>query len=358
MSRSRAAVFDGEAGRIALRDFATPAPQRGEVLVKVRGCTLCGSDLHTFQGRRTVPVPTVLGHEIVGEIVAFGDAAPQRDLAGAALHTGDRVVWAIVASCGECFYCRRDLPQKCARRVKYGHEALQPGRELLGGLAEHCLLTAGTALVRLPAELPLAVACPSSCATATVAAAIAAAGEPRDRCLVIYGAGLLGLTACAMLRTFGAATVICVDVDASRRQRALQFGATHAAAPEDITELVRAATQGHGADAVLELSGAPAAFESAWPLLRLGGTLVLVGAVFPGPPVAVSLDTVVCRNLTIRGVHNYTPADLMSAVAFLSNHHAQFSFADLVTAWHPLQEIAAAFAAADDRRHIRIGVVP
>src|SRR5262249_39058127 len=157
--------------QVAVRKFATPAPQTGETLVTVLGCTLCGSDLHSVDGRRTVPVPTVLGHEIVGTIAAFGDASPQRDFAGRELRVGDRITWGIVASCGKCFLCCRGLPQKCAHAVKYGHESLRPGRELLGGLADHCLLTPGTAIVRLPEALPLGVACPASCATATIAAA-------------------------------------------------------------------------------------------------------------------------------------------------------------------------------------------
>jgi alcohol dehydrogenase len=242
--------------------------------------------------------------------------------------------------------------------MKYGHEPLRPGRELLGGLAEHCLLTAGTAIVRLPDALPLGVACPASCATATIAAATAAAGELADRAVIVIGAGLLGLTACAMARVGGATTVIAVDIDESRQERALHFGATHAVPPADVSELVRTATQGHGVDAVLELSGANAAVDSAWPLLRLGGTLVLVGAVFPGPPVSVSPETIVRRNLTIRGVHNYTPVDLVAAVEFLAEHHGRFPFAGVVSAWHPLDEIEAAFATAHDRRHIRVGVVP
>ena len=203
MSKSLAAVFDGIPRRLELREFPVPQPQGQEIVVRVHGCTLCGSDLHSYEGRRAVPVPTVLGHEIVGEIETLGESAPRFDLAGNSLQAGDRIVWAIVASCGECFYCRRGLPQKCQRAVKYGHEAFQPGRELLGGLAEHCLLVPGTAIVKLPDEIPLATACPASCATATIVAALEAAGDVRDRTVCVLGAGLLGLTASAMARAHG-----------------------------------------------------------------------------------------------------------------------------------------------------------
>jgi alcohol dehydrogenase len=357
MTRSRAAVFDGQPGVLELREFPTPEPLAGEVVVRVLGCTLCGSDLHSVEGRRSVPIPTVLGHEIVGEIIALDDDAPRVDMAGDALHAGDRVTWAIVANCGDCFYCQRGLPQKCLNAVKYGHESLRPGRELLGGLAEHCLLVPGTAIVRLPEDLPLEVACPVSCATATVAAAIESLGELRDRTVLVLGAGMLGLTACAMAQIRGA-TVIAADIDADRRLRALDFGASHAANLNALIELVAQLTNGFGVDAAMECSGAPSAFESALPRVRLGGKFVLIGSVFPSAPVPLALEEIVRRNITLHGIHNYQPAHLQTAVTFLSDHHAQFPFADLVSEWLPLSEAPAAFAHARESHCVRIGVHP
>lgn len=357
MSKSLAAVFEGTPGRLELREFPTPEPKGAEVLVRVLGCTLCGSDLHSCDGRRKVAVPTVLGHEIVGEIVAFGQAASTRDFEGHELRVGDRVTWSIVASCGDCFFCNRGLPQKCLRSTKYGHEALRPGYELLGGLAEHCLLAAGTAIVRLPDDLPLEVACPANCATATVAAALEAAGELRERHVLVLGMGLLGLTATAMLHASGA-EAIGVDIEPGRRARALKFGASQFASPDQVADIVARATESRGVDVVLELSGSTAAFEAAWPLVRLGGKIVLVGSVFPGPPTPMHLEQIVRRNLTIVGVHNYASANLMSAVRFLNEHHDRYPFANLVADWYPLTDVAQAFQAAHDPDNIRVGVRP
>jgi putative phosphonate catabolism associated alcohol dehydrogenase len=357
MSKSLAAVFHGVGRELELRRIELPQPHGREVLVRVLGCTLCGSDLHTFSGRRQPPLPTILGHEIVGEVVALGEAIGT-DLAGNELRTGDRVTWAIVASCGDCFYCLRHLPQKCLKAVKYGHEPLRLGQELRGGLAEHCLLAPGAAIVRLPEELPLSVACPASCATATVAAALAAAGSVQQRNVCLFGAGMLGLTACAMLHVAGAAAIVCVDLNRNRLERARQFGATQAITSQDLPQATDAATGGHGFDLVLELSGSPSAAESGLRLLRQGGTLVLVGAVFPTPPLAISPEQIVRRNLTIHGVHNYTPRDLLSAVDFLTHHHGDFPLADVVHPWFPLEAAAEAFRAGRDSEHIRVGVGP
>lgn len=357
MTESLAAIFEGIAGEVTLRHLAIPEPVEGEYLVRVLGCTLCGSDLHSFDGRRSVPVPTILGHEIVGEIVACGPSTEVSDQAEVRLRPGDRVTWAIVASCGNCFYCLRDLPQKCQHAVKYGHEPLRPGRELLGGLAEHCLLTRGTAIVKLP-DLPLSVACPASCATATIVAAIEAAGPVKERFVCIFGAGMLGLTACAMARSLGATRIVCVEPNPSRRDRARKFGATDVVDATDLFALTRDTGIQEGFDAVLELSGAPAAFQAAWPLIRTGGTLVLVGSVFPTPPVPIALEQVVRRHLTIRGIHNYAPQHLRTAVEFLARAHRMFPFAELVTEWVPLADIETAFTRAMDTGVIRIGVAP
>ncbi|MCC6511260.1 MAG: zinc-binding dehydrogenase [Pirellulaceae bacterium] len=355
MPTSRAAVFE-RVGEIELQSIAIPQPIGDERLVRVLGCTLCASDLHSFQGRRSVPCPTVLGHEIVGEIVQFGPEAQRFDWSGRPLSIGDRVSWAVVASCGQCIYCRNGLPQKCTRSTKYGHEAFKPGRELVGGLAEHCLLVSGTHVMRWPDQVPLAVACPASCATATAMASLDAIGELRGLRLLVLGAGMLGLTTCAIASARGAAEIMCVDPIDQRRQQALRFGATCVADPAQAAALVAERTEGYGADAVIEMSGVTAAFDTAWQCIRMGGTLVLVGSVFPSPPVPVALEHVVRRCLRIQGVHNYGPQHLSAAVEFLSAHHAQFPFESLVSQWFRLDEISQALAAAAQPGVVRIGV--
>ncbi len=353
---AQAAVFSGVAGVVTLCQLSIPTPRESEILVRVSGCTICGSDLHSFHGRRTVPVPTILGHEIVGEIIEIGGTSARFDLDGRELRRGDRVTWAIMANCGCCDLCQRGLPQKCLNGVKYGHEPFRPGRELLGGLAEYCLLVPGTSIVRLPDELPLAVACPASCATATVAAAFEAAGELTGRTVCLSGAGMLGLTACAMARVQGAAKVISVDPVSQRRKLATDFGATRTCTPDELAVVAIEEVGALGFDVVIELSGNSAAFQAIWPLIRTGGTLVLVGSVFPGPPMPIALEQLVRRHLTIRGIHNYAPRHLLEAVKFLSSTHTRYPFAELVSQWIPLASIADAFDRGSHPDSIRIGV--
>src|SRR5947209_8269666 len=110
---ARAVLFHGPGKPLEMAYFPVAEPRGAEIRVRVTCCTLCGSDLHTHAGRRSEPMPTVLGHEIVGCIDAFGPDASPRDYRGEELTVGTRVSWSIAASCGGCFYCAHDLPQKC-----------------------------------------------------------------------------------------------------------------------------------------------------------------------------------------------------------------------------------------------------
>jgi alcohol dehydrogenase len=217
-------------------------------------------------------------------------------------------------------------------------------------------------VLHVPDELADEVACPANCATATVAAALRAAGECRDRAILIQGAGMLGLTAAAMARHRAAREVIVADPDAGRLERAKDFGATRLVHlqgdSKELADVVALATSGHGVDAAIELSGDPAAVEAGLPLLCIGGHYVQVGAVFPSRAVALPVETVVRRLLRIEGVHNYTPADLCTAVKFLAAAHARYPFAELVTARFPLAKAEAAFQHAAASRSPRVAVVP
>ncbi len=191
MSDTCWAVFRGPGLPLDLERCAIPRPAGSEALVRVRCATICGSDLHSCFGRRPSPVPCVPGHEMTGEIVALGPEGAC-DFRGNPLAPGDRVTWSMVWSCGECFYCRRGLRPRCERLMKFGHEAMAPGRTLIGGMAQYCHLPPGTAIFRVPPSVTDAAASPANCATATVAAMLRNAGPIAGDVVVIHGAGMPG----------------------------------------------------------------------------------------------------------------------------------------------------------------------
>lgn len=358
ITHATAAIFSGHGQPFRLEQFKIPSPGIGEVLVSVTCSTICGSDLHTWHGRRQEPVPCVLGHEIVGRIVAFGTGAPRIDLRGEPLAEGDRITWTLAASCGECFFCRRGVPQKCESLFKYGHSAITPGHEFSGGFAECCLLTPGTGMIKLPDSLSDMLAAPANCAVATVAAAFRLAGPVQGATVAIFGCGVLGVTAVAMARYLGAAEVIACDIDPARGELARQFGAQAFFTPDDLQSGVLERTRGRGADVTMEFSGSAAAVTSAFAATRTAGISIIAGTTTPGNKIEIDPNDLVRRMLTIRGLHNYTPEDLVTAIDFLTASQDKVPFDLIQGRVFPLSRIEEAFAASTEQGGVRMALVP
>ena len=336
----------------------------GDALVAIELATVCGSDVHTVLGHRSAPTPLVLGHEQVGRVIALGRGGA-KTTDGRRVSIGERVVWSVAVPCGRCARCRRGLPQKCLNLQKYGHERMRRGWELSGGFATHTHILDGTPMVAVPDDLPAEILAPASCSTATVAAALEAASAivPLDGALVlIAGAGMLGLTAAAMATEAGARVVV-TDPVPERRQAARAFGAVAVADPRAAadsrtglaTALNRAGGRASSPTIALELSGASSAVRSLLAAVDVGGVLVLVGSVSPGPELSVMPEQLVRRLLTIRGVHNYAPRHLEQAVRFLTEAGAKYPFAEQVGAEFPLAQVDAALACT---AHPRVAVRP
>lgn len=354
-------MFRGAGQPLELVELRVPQPQAGEAVVRIECCTICGSDLHTISGARQEPTPSILGHEILGTVAQLGDP-PLLDAAGDPLRPGDRLTWSTASSCGACDRCQRGLPQKCRMLFKYGHAVAEGRGALSGGLAEYILLRPGTAAVRLPAEIADEVFCPVSCATATISAAFRAAGESAGLRVLIFGAGMLGLTAAAYAASRGAARVAICDLDSQRLARASRFGADRTilweSCGDDFRQTVMREAESDAFDVVLELSGSPDAVEAACELGDVGARIVLVGSVMKSRPVQLDPERVVRQWSRICGVHNYAPQDLQDAVEFLTAYHHRFPFAELVEAKYSLEEVNRAVQFAREARPVRVAIQP
>ncbi|CAH0139894.1 L-threonine 3-dehydrogenase [Microbacterium sp. Bi98] len=325
--------------------IAVPGVALGEhdVLVAVEMSTICGSDVHTVHGRRSAPVPLVLGHESVGRVIALGDGGAST-VDGVPVRIGDRIVWSVTISCGTCDRCAQGVPQKCRALGKYGHDRIGVHGDLTGAFGSHVQVRAGTAIVRVPESLPAAVLAPASCATATAWAAVARAARDHDldgATVRIHGAGLVGLSAAAIAVEHGA-TVEVLDPAPERLALAARFGA----GPID-----------RDPDVVIEASGH--AVAEALTGVATGGTVVLVGSVFPAEPVPLDAESIVRRLVTVTGVHNYTGSELAEAVAFLAGRGRAYPFVDAVGEVRQLADLDEAITAASaPGAPLRIGVVP
>jgi putative phosphonate catabolism associated alcohol dehydrogenase len=336
----RAAIFEGPGRPIRLIEQAVPVPAAGEVVARVTCCTLCGSDLHTHAGRRSEPTPAVLGHEVVGRVAAVGPG--RSDLA-----VGQRITWAVAVSCGSCERCARGWPQKCERLFKSGHARHTAERPFAGGLADYCQLMPNTAICLIPDATPDRLASLAACAGATAAAVVRAAGPLDGRDVLVFGGGALGLFAGLLARQAGAAGVTVIDPDGSSRRRAERFGLSS-----------RATADGLDADVVCELAGAASAVRSALDATRTAGTLILAGTVSPVEPIPLPPEAVVRRCLTIRGMHNYAPADLQATLAALAGPLRDLPWEELFGQTFPLHEVEAAFASGHAHAGRRVVVRP
>lgn len=360
---SQAAVF-AEVGRpLELHEFALPdrlAP--GAALCKVLMSTICGSDLHTISGRRSEPTPLILGHEILGEIVQLGEGLTH-DALGEALAVGDRVSWTIMASCGECFFCTHELPNKCVSLRKYGHTSCEDDPPLTGGFAEHICLWPGTAIFRVPQNLPDEIATPANCALATIVCAADTIGLAEGEVVLIQGAGLLGLNLVALCRDRGAERIVVADVDAGRLALAERFGADVCvncveAGPGAVVAATRDLTGGRGADVAFEVCGQASVVPAALEALRIGGRYLIAGLVTPGAAFELDGNQVTRRCVTIKGIHNYAPKHLGEGLQFLAGAGEEAPFADIVGECFTLDQINEAVAEAATGRHIRVAIRP
>jgi len=362
-ARCQAIVFDPTDRSLRLRELPMRPLRPGEVLVRVRLSAICGSDLHTIRGRRDPGGPLVLGHEIVGEVAALGEGV-EADCLGEPLAVGDRITWAIAASCGRCFFCTRGIPQKCVTLFKYGHQKLDSLTPLSGGFAEYCYLVPGSAYYRLPDELPDAIAVFANCSLSTMQAAARLADVRPGESVLVQGAGLVGLCAMALSAHRRARSIVVVDPCEARVRQAAHFGASHTIGvdlPGDelVAELSEATECGRGFDVAIEACGVPSVVRDGIAALRIGGRYVLAGCVFPDATAQLDLHTLTTKLLTLQGLHNYTPLDLQEALRFLTDGPQRFAFGSVVREVFPLEEIDAALALMEsDPSVLRVALRP
>lgn len=272
-------------------DVPEPAIGPDDVLVQVRACGICGSDVHGMDGStgRRVP-PIIMGHEAAGEIVAVG----QRVERWAA---GDRVTFDSTVSCGRCHFCRRGQINLCDRRRVLGVSCAEFHQD--GAFAEYVAVPHHI-LYRLPDGLPFEHAA----MVEPVSIAVHAAGRVPIRLndtAVVVGAGMIGLLVVQALRAAGCGRVLAVEVDPKRLELACRLGATEGFSPlqSDAVQEVFKRTEGRGADVAIEAVGLPETVATAIASVRKGGSVGLVGNI--SPTVELPLQAVVTRELSLFG---------------------------------------------------------
>jgi len=324
----RALTFRGER-TIALETVSDPRIERAtDAVVRVELAAICGSDLHVYHAReRGLDRGTVMGHEFVGEVVECGP-----DVAG--LAPGDRVLSPFTTSCGGCFYCREGLTARCESGQLFGW--VQGGHGLHGAQAEYVRVPlAASTLVPIPEGLSDDDALLAGDVASTGLFCARGAGVHSGGTYVVLGCGPVGLAAVAGALALGAETLFAADTVPGRLAHAERLGARGLdLRTESIVETIRAATDGRGADAVLEAAGTPEATRLALDLVRPGGTVSAVAVHaeerFPFSPVE-AYD----KNLTYRTGRCPARSLLSDVIPLLSS--GRYDLASMISHRLPLE---------------------
>lgn len=323
-------------GRIALERRSAPRPGPSEVLIEVRACGVCGTDVHILDGQYPASPHIALGHEYAGLVVEVGAGVT-------GLAADDRVAVDPNIPCGGCPACRRGDVHLCD-----GLQALGVTRD--GGFAQLCRVPA-TQAYRLPDDLGFEVGALAEPLSCCLHGLDLAGIRPGDR-VAILGAGPIGLLMTQLARGAGAAVVVVTDLVPERRRLARELGADVALDPGAGT--LSDALPG-GADVVLECVGAPATAAQALDLARRGGTVVWFGVTPPGAAVPVEPYTVYRKELTVRGAF-VNPRTFGRAITLLAQRRVRTE--PLVSHRFGLAAVSEAIAAVKRREAVKALILP
>ncbi|MEH3140472.1 MAG: alcohol dehydrogenase catalytic domain-containing protein [Mycobacterium kyogaense] len=340
----RAVVVDPD-GTVRVEDRADPVlPGPDGAVVEVTATAICGSDLHFLEGHYPMAEPVSVGHEAVGIVREIG-----ADVRGVAV--GDRVLVSSVAGCGRCAGCATSDPVRCVS----GPQIFGSG--VLGGAQAELMAVpaADFQLLRVPDGIDTEAALLLTDNLATGWAAAKRADIPVGGTVAVIGAGSVGQCAVRSALFLGAATVFVVDPVESRRERAALAGAT--AAPPPAAATVMEATNGLGADAVIDAVGTDTTLDDAIASVRVGGTVSVVGVhdlqPYPFPALMGLL-----RSLTVRWTTAPVQQTWPELIPLL--RAGRLDVSGVFTATLPLADAADGYAAAMSRSagHIKIQLTP
>lgn len=358
MSVAQAAVLVHYNQPLEIRTYPLPDKlDAGEALVRVEMAGICGTDVHLWRGELNIPLPVILGHEAVGRIERLGQGLT-KDWRGRPVQVGDRVTWASSITCGECYYCRiKRQPTRCISRKAYGISyCADEAPHLRGGYAEYIHLRAGSAIFRLPDDLPGEAVVGAGCALTTALHGLERAPVKLGDVVAIQGSGPVGLAALAAARRSGAAKVIVAGGPAHRLDLARDFGADVVVSVDEIPDeeerrgRILEETGGYGADVVIECVGSPAVIPEGLELCRDGGTYLVLGQYADAGDVPIRPHTITRKQLQIVGSWGFEARHLDQALRLLEEAEWRRRFSRHVTHRFELKQADAALATVREWR--------
>lgn len=351
--------------KIEVKEFAIPALQDDDILVKVEGCGVCGTDVHEWKGDPFGIVPVTLGHEGTGEIIALGKNI-KFDTAGNPIKVGDKVVTSVI-SCGECYVCRNHPANTnlCDKQGVFGLIPHSDANPFTGWFATHILIRGKGATyfvvndLDLKERMLLELAC--VCVHALKRANTTGLLNFNSKVL-IQGLGPVGLVMISVLRAAGINHIIAIDGTPMRLEMAKKLGAKTVINFRDITTLeervakVKSVANGVGADFAFQCTGAPAAAKDIYEYIRRGGGLCEMGFFVNNGEYPVNPHFAMCnKEINLVGSWDYSADDYPTTMAFLRQaREMNIPIKELITHEFPLDQLNEAMEVNVAQKGIKI----
>jgi alcohol dehydrogenase len=289
--------------RLEIREYPLPEipPEGGLVAVERAG--VCGSDVKYFHGRIQLPLPIILGHEILGRVAKLGRSAASIH----GLKEGDRIILKGALGCGRCPDCRRGAGRFCKKRTSYGgRTTCADPPHLFGGFADYIYLAPDALATKVGDNLSAEAAVLVGAVMANgFQWAVRHGGVKMGDFVLIQGPGQQGLACAFAARQAGAARIFISGIgrDAERLALAERFGAhrTINVEKENVVDVVRAETDGAMADVVVDVSGSPKAIQTSVECVRRQGTMVLAGLTGDSTATPMLMDKIVWSEIRLQG---------------------------------------------------------
>lgn len=339
-----------EPKKIEVHEYPMPSVGDDDILVKVEGCGVCGTDVHEWKGDPFGLAPVVLGHEGTGEILAMGKNVTC-DTAGKPLKVGDKIVTSVI-SCGECGICRNHPSHTnlCDKQGIFGLIPDSENKHLNGWFSTHLLISAKGATYFQVNDLDLQERMLLELSTVCVHAYNRANSTGLmnfNTKVLVQGCGPVGLVQIAVLRAAGINHIIAVDGNAKRLAMAKHLGCKttinfrDAKTLEERIELVKAETDGMGADFAFQCTGAPAAAADVYSYIRRGGGLCEMGFFVNNGECSINPHFAMCnKEINLVGSWDYSAEDYPTTIAFLKQaREMNIPIKELITHSFPLDKL-------------------
>jgi len=347
----KAAVYEG-IEKLVVKEMAVPVCTEDSIIIRVRACAICGTDIRTFHyGKVNVKPPQIIGHEMSGEVAETGSKVK-------GFKRGDRLAVAAIVSCGSCYYCKKDLPNLCGKFKALGYE-------LPGGFAEYMavpkeMLYDGS-VNKLPDNVTFdeaAIVEPFACALNGQELSRVSKGDV----VVIVGAGPIGLMHISIARAKKAGKVILAEMSEQRLEMAKSFCPDICVNPgkEDLVKRVMDETDQRGADVVIVAAPSGKAQEEALKYAAFRGRINFFGGL-PKDKSFVNLDANIIhyRELFINGTSGSLPRHNMEALKLFSlGEPAGINAKKFITHKYPLDRILEGIKTVESGLGLKVVINP